>query len=167
MKKIKVYLDTSVISYLDQEDAPEKTKETREVWKRFERGEFEIYLSQITLDELERCLEAKKNILYDYLGMIAYTRLNVNDETTALTRRIIELGILKPKNVADCQHIAIAVVNGCDLLLSWNFRHMVNIKTIRGMRAVTNLEGYGNIDIVSPSALLISEEDEDETRNRP
>ena len=165
MKKIKVYLDTSVISYLDQEDAPEKTKETREVWKRFERGEFEIYLSQITLDELERCLEAKKNILYDYLGMIAYTRLNVNDETTALTRRIIELGILKPKNIADCQHIAISVVNGCDLLLSWNYRHMVNIKTIRGVRAITNLEGYTSIDIASPSVLLTSEDKDENKRD--
>ena len=161
MRKLKVYLDTSVISYLDQDDAPERMQETQALWKRFEQGEFEVYLSQVTLDEIERCPESKKNILYDYLGRITFTTLEVDEESTRLTRMIVGLSILKQKHVADCQHIAIAVANGCDLLLSLNFKHMVNVKTIRGVRAVTNLEGYKGIDIVIPSALLIGE-DEDE-----
>ena len=56
-----------------------------------------------------------------------------------------------------CQHIAAAVINNCDCIISWNFKHIVNIKTIRGARAITNLEGYKGIDIINPSALLESE----------
>lgn len=50
-----------------------------------------------------------------------------------------------------------AVVNDCDCIISWNFKHIVNIKTIQGIRAITNLEGYKNIDILSPTVLLESE----------
>lgn len=159
MRKIKVYLDTSVISYLDQVDAPEKTKETQELWEQFEDGEYDVYLSQITLNEVEQCPEPKRSLLYDYLGKIEFTTLEVDEESIEIAQRIIDLGILKAKSFDDCQHIAIAVVNDCDIVLSWNFKHMVNIKTIRGVRAITNLEGYKDIEIVSPSVLLEGEDD--------
>ena len=44
MNKIKIYLDTSVISYLDQQDAPERMKETQEVWELFKKGQYDIYI---------------------------------------------------------------------------------------------------------------------------
>lgn len=159
MRKIKVYLDTSVISYLDQVDAPEKTKETQDLWEQFEDGEYDVYLSQITLNEVEQCPEPKRSLLYDYLGKIEFTTLEVDEESIEIAQRIIDLGILKAKSFDDCQHIAIAVVNDCDIVLSWNYKHMVNIKTIRGVRAITNLEGYKDIEIVSPSVLLEGEDD--------
>ncbi len=74
-----------------------------------------------------------------------------------LAQKIIDIGILRPKSLDDCQHIAAAVVNACDCIISWNFKHIVNIKTIRGVRAITNLEGYKEIDIINPSVLLESE----------
>ena len=74
-----------------------------------------------------------------------------------LAQKIVDMGILRPKSYDDSQHIAAAVVNGCDCIISWNFKHIVNIKTIRGVRAITELEGYKRIDIINPSALLESE----------
>ena len=158
MRKLKVYLDTSVISYLDHDDAPERMKDTQALWKRFEQGEFEIYLSQVTLKEVGRCPEPKRSRLYDCLDNIAFTRLDVDNESLKLAQRIIDLGILTQKKVDDSQHLAIAIVNGCDIVLSWNFKDMVNIRTIRGVRAISNLEGYKGIEIAIPSALLFSED---------
>ncbi|MFG6324281.1 MAG: type II toxin-antitoxin system VapC family toxin [Lachnospiraceae bacterium] len=157
MRKLKVYLDTSVISYLSQEDAPERMKDTLELWKDFVNGKYDIYLSQVTLDEIEKCSEPKRNVLYDYLSDIEYTKLEINAEILELAQKIIDMGILTPKSYDDCQHIAAAVVNACDCIISWNFKHIVNIKTIRGIRAITNLEGYKGIDIINPSVLLESE----------
>lgn len=157
MRKLKVYLDTSVISYLSQEDAPERMKDTLELWKDFVNGKYDIYLSQVTLDEIEKCSEPKRNVLYDYLSDIEYTKLEINAEILELAQKIIDMGILTPKSYDDCQHIAAAVVNACDCIISWNFKHIVNIKTIRGVRAITNLEGYKGIDIINPSVLLESE----------
>lgn len=157
MRKIKVYLDTSVISYLSQEDAPERMRDTLELWKDFVNGKYDIYLSQITIDEVGKCVEPKRGILYDYLSNIDYTKLEINAEILELAQKIVDMGILKPKSFDDCQHIAAAVVHSCDCIISWNFKHIVNIKTIRGVRAITNLEGYKGIDIINPSALLESE----------
>ncbi len=58
-RKFKVYLDTSVISYLQQEDAPERMKDTLALWAEFEAGKYEVYLSQVTLDEVGMCCEPK------------------------------------------------------------------------------------------------------------
>lgn len=80
MRKMKIYLDTSVISYLQQEDVPERMKETLDLWKQFEEGKYDIYLSQVTLDEVGECQEPKKTVLYEYLSRIQYTKLEITDE---------------------------------------------------------------------------------------
>ena len=156
---MKVYLDTSIISHLDHEDVPDKMAETKALWKLFQSGKFDVFLSTITLEEIDECPEPKRTKLLDYLKQIDYSLIEVGEETDRLAQRIIEMGILKPKSYDDCQHIASAVIAGCDCIASWNFKHLVNIKTIRGVRAITNLEGYKPIEIVSPSALLESEDE--------
>lgn len=158
MKKLKVYLDTSVISYLLQDDAPEKMQETRALWEMFEAGKYDVYLSQVTLDEIDDCPEPKRTTLYEYLGKIRFTNLQLTQEAVDVAKRIINMGILTQKSQDDSHHIAIAVVNECDCILSWNFKHMVNIKTIKGVRAVSQLEGYKDIEIINPSTLLGGEE---------
>lgn len=158
MKKLKVYLDTSVISYLLQDDAPERMKDTLALWEQFEAGKYDVYLSQVTLDEIDDCPEPKRTTLYEYLGKIRFTNLQLTQEAVDVAKRIINMGILTQKSQDDSHHIAIAVVNECDCILSWNFKHMVNIKTIKGVRAVSQLEGYKDIDIINPSALLGGEE---------
>lgn len=67
MNKIKVYLDTSVISYLDQKDAPERMKETHDVWEIFRKGYYEIYISDVVVYEINKCSREKREILLDYL----------------------------------------------------------------------------------------------------
>ena len=157
LRKLSVYLDTSVISYLQQEDSPERMSDTNRLWNKFEKNEFRIFLSQVTLNEVEHCPEPKRSLLYEYLSKIDYEVLRINEEVIKLARRIIDMGILTSKSFEDCQHIAVAVINNCDCIISWNFKHIVNIKTIRGVRAITNLEGYKCIDIINPSVLLESE----------
>lgn len=153
-RKLKVYLDTSVISYLQQEDTPERMKDTLALWKQFEAKKYDIYLSQVTLDEVGECRAPKRTALFEYLSRISYTKLEITNEVLKVANQIIDMGILTPKSFDDCQHIATAVVHGCDCIISWNFKHIVNIKTIRGVRSITNLQGYKPIEIWSPSVLL-------------
>jgi len=60
-RKLKVYLDTSVISYLQQEDVPDRMAETLKLWKKFMTGCYDIYLSSMTTYEIDNCSESKKN----------------------------------------------------------------------------------------------------------
>ena len=160
MNRIKIYLDTSVISYLDQQDAPERMKETQEIWELFKKGQYEIYISDVVVYEINKCSMEKREILLDYLDQIEYTIIETDEGTVELAEKFIDFGFLKRKSYDDCRHIAAAILSGCDLIISWNFKHIVNVKTIRGIKAITTYEGYKDLMIYPPSALL-EEEDED------
>lgn len=158
MHELKVYLDTSVISHLMQEDVPEKMDDTLQLWEMFKNGKYDVYLSTVTLEEIDACPEPKRSRLFDFLNEIQYTPIQIDDNMLEVAQVIIDMGILTKKSFDDCQHIAAAVLYGCDCIVSWNFKHIVNIKTIRGVRAITNLKGYKPIEILNPSVLLESGE---------
>lgn len=112
----------------------------------------------MTLEEIENCPEPKRDQLLDCLEQINYTLVQINKNVAEIAEQIIEMGILTKKSYDDCQHIGAAIISECDCIISWNFKHIVNIKTIRGIRAVTNLKGHKPIEILNPSVLLESEE---------
>lgn len=161
MKRLKVYLDTSVVSYLYQEDAPEKMQDTLLLWELFKEGVYEVYVSDIVFREIDRCSEEKLNILLDYLDQIEYHEVETDSNTIELAEKFIDFGILKKKSFDDCQHIAAAILAGCDIIISWNFKHIVNVKTVKGVKVITTLEGYKDLMIYPPSVLL-EEGDDDE-----
>ena len=165
MKKIKVYLDTSVISYLYQLDAFEKMEETKRLWEVFREGKvYEVYISDLVMNEVSACNEEKLAILMEYLEQIDYNIIESNVDTIRLANKIIDFGILKKTSFDDCQHIAAALLVGCDIIISWNFKHIVNVKTVRGVKVITTLEGYKDLLIYPPPALL-EKEDSDEEAN--
>ena len=156
--KLKVYLDTSVISYLDQTDAPEKMLETRQLWDLLKRGKYDVYISDIVLEELAACNEEKQILFGQHLQEIQYTVIDTSEKTIELAEKIINFGVLKQKSYEDCQHIAAAILAGCDLITSWNFKHIVNVRTIKGIKIITTAEGYKDLMIYPPTALLEEEE---------
>ena len=158
VKKLKLYLDTSVVSHLDAPDTPEKMQDTLRLWDEIKAGVYDIIISDIVIDEITHCAQPKREILFEYLAEIDYLRVDGNDEIEEIAEQLIRLGILKAKCRDDCMHIGTAVASQCDYIVSWNFKHMVNVKTIKGVRAITNLYGYNNIDIVQPT-MLVEKED--------
>lgn len=77
-----------------------------------------------------------------------------------MAEKFIDFGILKQKSFDDCQHIAAAILAGCDIITSWNFKHIVNVRTVRGVKVITTMEGYKDLLIYPPTVLLESEDDE-------
>ena len=151
---MKVYLDTSVISYLDQKDTPERMKETQDMWEFFKKGQYEVYISDVVVYEIKKCSMEKREILLDYLDQIEYNIIETDENTVSLAEKFIDFGVLKRKSYDDCRHIAAAVLAGCDIIISWNFKHIVNVKTIQGVKAVTTYEGFKDLMIYRPWALL-------------
>jgi len=98
----------------------------------------------------------------EQLQSIKYTELPKSDEVLELAAKYLEAKILRQKSFDDCQHIAYSCVYNCDILVSWNFKHMVNIKTISGVKSVNALAGYREIPIYTPT-ILISGGMEDDT----
>jgi len=133
-RKIKIYLDTSVISYLDQPERLEKMEETHQFWKEIKLGKYLIYISEYVLREINRCRDNEKTeTLLNYLREIYYQELEITKEVEKLAQKYIENKLIPIKYMYDAIHIATATVNNCDLLASWNFVHMVKYTTIQGV----------------------------------
>ena len=153
-RKLKVYLDTSIISHLDAPDTPDKMQDTISLWEAIKANKFEIYISDVTMRELGRCPEPKRSMMIEHLAEIQYVDLVECGHSTELSHLYCEIGGLPPKSKDDALHIAIASVGDCDVILSWNFKHIVNIRAMTAVENVNFNKRYKNIRILSPSMLL-------------
>lgn len=155
MRRLKVYLDTSIISHLQQEDVPEKMRETRELWEQFKNREnTEIVISDLVLLELSRCIEEKHAFLLNELAQLDYSFVELSDDERSLASIYLQNGVLKEKSLDDLAHIAIATLNECRYIVSWNFKHFVNPKTIKAVNSINISLNLPQIDIFSPSMML-------------
>ncbi|MDR1065149.1 MAG: PIN domain nuclease [Oscillospiraceae bacterium] len=158
MKTPKIYLDTSVISHLDAQDTPEKMTDTLKLWKDIKAAKYDVYISDLTIAELDRCPEPKRSEMLSALLDIEYTEIAQDGRSKQLSLLYFEVGGLPPKSKADAEHIAIASVNDCDIILSWNFKHIVNLRAMTAVEDVNIKKRYKNIRILSPTMLLDEEE---------
>jgi predicted nucleic acid-binding protein len=154
---LKIYLDTSVVSHLDAPDTPEKQRDTRKLWEDIKAGKFEVAMSELTFAEINRCPEPKRSFMRSALAEIQFDYIDQTEEAERLSSLYFEVGGLPPKSKEDAMHIAIATANNCDACVSWNFKHIVNIRAMTAVDAVNTREGYRNIRILSPSMILEEE----------
>ena len=150
MKNQKVYFDTSVPSAYFDDRTPERMKLTKEFWNKV--GAYTLYVSTLVLDEIR---QAPDKSLRDTLSTLLdrCIVLKLNDEVAALAEAYVEAGVLPQRYFNDALHIAVAVVNGIEFLVSWNFKHFVNVKTRQMVNLVNLKEGYGVIEIIAPPEL--------------
>ena len=155
MKKLKLYLDTSVISHLSAPDTPEKMADTLAMWENFKsRSDIEIVISELTLRELNNCQQPKLQFLLDKLNEFDFLFLEISEEDKNLAEMYLKNAILTEKSIDDLVHIAVATLNNCRYIISWNFKHFVNPKTIHAVWAINKMINLPEIDIVSPPMML-------------
>ena len=154
-RPLKLYLDTSVISHIDAPHKPFEEAATLAFYKFLESypGDLELCISPITIVELEACSEPKKTKLFSFLGERDVTVFPESSEVERLVDKYLENDVLGVKHYRDLTHIAYAVVQSCDFILSWNFRHFVNPRTIQRVNTVNRFNDYPAVTIVSPSTL--------------
>ena len=154
MRKLKLYLDTSVISHLHAPDTPEKMAETQTFWEILKTGKYDIIISKVVMEEIERCREPKQTFMKHKIIEIEPLVVVPNQEAENLAVEYVNRKVLPQKSIDDCMHIALSVINRCDYLVSWNFRHLVNVQTIEGVKIVNAINHYQEIKIVSPNMFL-------------
>ena len=131
--KLKVYLDTSVISYLEQKERGEKHNKTLALWDLFKKNLCYVFISNQVIAELRNCSIPTQIKLSNKIKEIQYKILSTDNLSLKIEKDLQEKQILNNKSLADCTHIAIAIANDCDYILSWNFRHFVKEKTKNGV----------------------------------
>ena len=156
MRKKKIYLDTSVVSHLRQHDRPDWMADTLDFWEVLKTDIYDVYISDVVTGELGNCQEPKRTELFTLLNEIRYNEILVGDdeEIADLAIEIQNQNILPPKSVNDRLHIAAAMYAGCNIIVSWNFDHLVNAETIDGVRVIAAINNLNPVDIFSPNMLL-------------
>ena len=149
-KKLSLYIDTSVIGgYFDLEFE----EETKKLFQSILNNEFHIIYSTVTEDELLNAPEKVRELL-DTIPNENKTKIELTEEAVMLGDTYIAENVVGKTSREDCFHIALATIHKADILVSWNFKHIVNVMRIRGYNAVNLKLGYSNIDIRSPKEII-------------
>ena len=148
---LKVYLENSVIGgYFDIE-----FKEyTQKLFEKFRNKSFQPIISSHVIVELDN--GAPKHVI-ENLKTIDYIEFEVNEEMTKLAEKYMEEKIVSEKYYNDVLHIAVATVLKVDVLVSWNFSHIVNLNKIKMFNKVNLKEGYNVLEIRSPREVIENE----------
>lgn len=144
--KQRLYIDTSVFGgYFDDEFS----EHTIPLLDRIRNGEFILLFSTVTQEELENAPVKVKELVRSLKA--EYTEfLETTSEVVDLATEYIAEKVVGTTSFADCLHIALATINRADYLVSWNFKHIVNIQKISGYNSINIKNGYKQLEIRSP-----------------
>lgn len=159
MRKLKIYLDTSVINFINAPDVPDYMKITLEFFEKF-RTEYDIFISDIVLIEIERTIDHKRREeLFSYLEKYDLTVYNeLHEDIQELALKYISEGVIPENKMDDALHIAFAVYYEFDILLSWNFKHLANIKKQMMINSINEREGYSKeLRLTNPLEVIYEE----------
>ncbi|HSS47692.1 MAG TPA: PIN domain protein [Thermoanaerobaculia bacterium] len=146
----RIYTDTSAIGgCLDEEFSAHSTQ----LFDRFHAGLDILVLSDLTLAELEGAPPKVREVLQAVPGE-SVEEITFDSEASELAQEYLAAGVIGPAHLEDARHIATATVMRVDVLVSWNFKHIVNLSRIRGYNSVNLRMGYPVIEIRSPLEVL-------------
>lgn len=157
MRKTKLYLDTSVPSFLFTDDSPEKKKTTIKFWELLRLEIYEIVISDILLIEINRAKPPLNNKLAECIAQLSPFVIHVTEDIHNLGEKYVQEKIIPQKYFNDALHLACATYANVDAVVSWNFKHFVNLKTIRGVNGVNRIVGLKEIEILTPQSWIEEE----------
>ena len=149
----RIYLDTSVIGgCLDEEFA----QWSKRLMEECQQGHVIAVISELTRRELE---EAPPPVQAQLAALPAQhvEHVYLTEEAETLAQRYLDEDVVGPQHLVDAQHIAIATVERVDVVVSWNFKHIVNLDRIHGFNAVNLKAGYQLLEIRSPAEVIHEE----------
>ena len=158
MKKLKIYLETTVFNFVFADDAPEKKQDTIKLFDEIKQGKYEPYTSEYVLRELHKAEETKKKQMIDLIEQYNIKFLDADENAVVLANKYADEKIIPVRYKTDGLHIAIATINDLDVIVSYNFRHIVKMKTIVGTESINLREGYKRIGIYSPTEVIENDE---------
>ena len=152
----KVYIETSIISYLAARLSRDPVTAGRQLitrhWWETEREKYSLLISEAVVAECERgdplLIDRRRQVLN---GLSLFS---VNENILRVARLLMTPGAIPPKAGPDAVHIAAAAVEECEFLLTWNFRHIANVRIRRQVEKILRDHGYGKTTICTPEELV-------------
>lgn len=154
--KPKVYIETSVISYLTARPSRDilvaANQQVNQEWWQDRRSNFDIYVSQLVDQEISSGDAEAVSRRQQALSNCSF--LDITAEAIELANRLIAQNAIPKQAAEDALHITVATVSGMDYLLTWNFKHIANAALRANVELVCRLNGYEPPVICSPMELM-------------
>jgi predicted nucleic acid-binding protein len=149
----RIYVDSSVVNGMFDDHMPERVTQARQFWRAVVDGKIRIIASDVLRDELNDAPQRVQEY-FATLPKSQIERIVSTDESDTLAKRYIAAKIVSNKRLNDCRHIALATLAEADVLVSWNFRHIVKLNKIHQYNAINKLLGYREIEIRIPEEVI-------------
>ena len=150
MIKLRFYFDTSVFGGVFDDEFSEASNL---LFEEVKKGKIICVYSELSITELKsapkKVRDFFKNLPEENMEFVQIT-----DEAFSLAQKYIEENVVGKTSADDCRHIATATLNKVDYLVSWNFKHIVNVFRINGYNAVNLKNGHIQLDIRSPKDIV-------------
>ena len=147
---MRIYINTSVVGGVFDEEFSDAS---RSFFAKVDTNEFTLVASEILRTELALAPERVRTFL-DRFSKDQIEEVKDTDEALDLADLYVAEKVVGATSLADCQHIATATIHRVDVLVSWNFKHIVNLKRIRGYNSVNLKHGYPMLEIRTPEEVL-------------
>ena len=154
MIKPKIYIETSVLNFVFADDSPDKKEVTKKLFKEIKEGRYLPFTSDYVTEEIDKAPEEKRDILRNIITEYNVILLQYANEIEELAEVYVKEGIIPWKHRVDALHIATATVNDLDIIISWNFEHIVKRKTIMMTELINLQKGYKKVEIYSPLEVI-------------
>lgn len=153
MPKVNIYIETSVwnVAIASPDDHRQVPTDTFLKQAKTE----ELYVSELVVGEIELTKDSvQRKRLQEMLSRFEPEILHLDEDCSNLAAQIVRFGAIPRRFLNDALHIAAAVVGGMDILVSWNMRHIVKLKTKRATRSICALLGYKAVEILTPEEVF-------------
>lgn len=158
MPKDRIYLDTSVLGAIYDTEDPSRIENTEQLLARLSSDEgYESFISNILIEEIERAPSDIKDGLKEKIQEMNVEIIYESDECIELVEEYLRQEVIPLKYRDDARHIAVAVFNHIDYIITWNCKHMANIRNKRLINGINMMLGYPQIDIVTPMEVIGNE----------
>ncbi len=154
--KVRVYIETSVVSYLKSRLSTETIvaahQELTRRWWNERASRFEMLISELVYREAAAGDTAAANARLEAVATLKI--LAVSEEAVSLAELLVAKGPIPREHVADALHVAVAAVNSIDYLLTWNCKHLANAIHRGRIESLVEEAGYTCPVICTPEELM-------------
>lgn len=148
-QKLRIYADTSVFGGVFDEEFKVPSKV---FFDTIREKRFILVTSELVRQEIQAGPKSVRELFLEILPLMSITE--ITEEAIKLQQAYTEAKILSEKYSTDALHVALATVSESSLIVSWNFKHIVNFQKIPRYNAVNKLHGYREIAIYSPLEVI-------------
>ena len=140
------YVETSVWGMIPQGQPREMRQASLQFLRRFPRPAY--FVSPVVLEEIEAANENSRSQILEVMESAAPGMIEVTTEAYELARFYIDSGILPARKIEDALHVALSTVHEMDVLVSWNHRHMANVRKTEQYRGANLMRGYRKTPLI-------------------